>query len=338
MVLFTLATLVPACLLILSALFGGVWVLIALLFITVFTLCMDRLLLTAETSRPDAEFPAGDGLSVLLALLHLPMLALAVWAIGGDSGMGGWERAGLLVGFGLFFGQISHPNAHELIHRGNRWFAGLGKMVYITLLIGHHISAHLLVHHIHVATAADPSSAHKGEGFWRFVKRGWIGPFKAGLMAENRRRARIGRKSILSHPYTHYVVGAAATLTIAAAFWGAGGCAALIGVAGYAQLQMLLSDYVQHYGLQRGLGANDKPVAVGPDHSWNTPHRYSSAMMLNAPRHSDHHIHPARHYPALRLTPDMPVLPHSLPVMAVIALWPGLWRKVMDARLAALGL
>ncbi|WP_323785154.1 alkane 1-monooxygenase [Thalassovita sp.] len=338
MALFTFATLAPACLLILSALYGGMWILIALLFITVFTFTMDRLIPPGPTSRPDSEFPAGDGLSALLALLHLPMLTLAVWAIGGDSGLGGWERAGLLAGFGLFFGQIGHPNAHELIHRGNRWLAGLGKMVYITLLIGHHISAHLLVHHSHVATAADPSSARRGEGFWRFVKRGWIGAFKAGLAAENQRRARIGRASVLSHPYSRYVGGAAATLMIATAIFGPGGFAALIAVAAYAQLQMLLSDYVQHYGLQRGQGLSGKPVAVGPEHSWNTPHRYSSAMMLNAPRHSDHHIHPTRHYPALRLTPDMPVLPHSLPVMAVIALWPNLWRRVMDPRIETLGI
>ncbi|MDX1780519.1 MAG: fatty acid desaturase, partial [Thalassovita sp.] len=109
------------------------------------------------------------------------------------------------------------------------------------------------------------------------------------------------------------------------------------GVAGYAQIQMLLSDYVQHYGLRRALRPDGKPAPVGPEHSWNTPHWYSSALMLNAPRHSDHHMHPARHYPALRLAPDMPVLPQSLPVMAVVALWPPRWRKVMEPRLEALG-
>ncbi len=59
----------------------------------------------------------------------------------------------------------------------------------------------------------------------------------------------------------------------------------------------------------------------------------SSAMMSNAPRHSDHHMHPMRPYPALQLDDVvMPILPHSLPVMATIALIPGWWRKVMDPR------
>ena len=58
-------------------------------------------------------------------------------------------------------------------------------------------------------------------------------------------------------------------------------------------------------------------------------------MTLNAPRHSDHHVTPARAYPALQLqAATMPMLPHSLPVMAVLALVPPLWRRIMDPRAA----
>ena len=61
-------------------------------------------------------------------------------------------------------------------------------------------------------------------------------------------------------------------------------------------------------------------------------------MMLNAPRHADHHGHPARPYPALELSPggQAPILPWSLPVMATVALMPGLWRRIMDPRLKKL--
>jgi alkane 1-monooxygenase len=57
-------------------------------------------------------------------------------------------------------------------------------------------------------------------------------------------------------------------------------------------------------------------------------------MMLNAPRHSDHHAHPGRPWPELALDAGMPVLPQSLPVMATIALWPPAWRALMDRRVA----
>ena len=108
-----------------------------------------------------------------------------------------------------------------------------------------------------------------------------------------------------------------------------------VGVAAYAQLQLLLSDYVQHYGLRRGLRADGRREPVGPQHSWNAPSWYSGAMMLNAPRHSDHHLRPGRAFPDLSLDPvKMPMLPRSLPVMATIALVPPLWRRVMDRRAA----
>jgi alkane 1-monooxygenase len=58
-------------------------------------------------------------------------------------------------------------------------------------------------------------------------------------------------------------------------------------------------------------------------------------MMLNAPRHSDHHMHPTRSFPTLELSGnDMPMLPHALPVMACLALVPKLWRRIMDRRVA----
>ena len=76
---------------------------------------------------------------------------------------------------------------------------------------------------------------------------------------------------------------------------------AFLVLAVYAQLQILLADYVQHYGLRRQTGADGRPEPVGDGHSWNTPHWFSSALMVNAPRHSDHHLHPTRPYPGLRL-------------------------------------
>lgn len=334
MLLFAVATLIPAVLLILAALFGGPFVWAALAMITLICALLDRLIPAPAQTDPQAEFPSGDGLSLVLALLHLPMLGLAIWSIGGDSTLPLSQRIGLLIGFGLFFGQIAHPNAHELIHRPGRMLRGLGVMVYSTLLFGHHVSAHRLVHHVHVGTAADPNSAPKGMGFWRFVPRAWIGSFHAGLRAERTLSARSSRGYARMNPYLIYIFIAVTVICSSIALENMTGLLTLLALSGYAQSQILLADYVQHYGLRRPMLETGKPAPVGPQHSWNSPHVYSSAMMLNAPRHSDHHLHPARHYPALRLEADMPTWPYSLPVMAVIALWPPLWRRVMDARVA----
>ncbi|WP_296762341.1 alkane 1-monooxygenase [Sediminimonas sp.] len=337
MLFFNIATLTPVALLAVAALRGGVWVALALVWITVVTWAMDHLVARAAVRRAQgAEFPTGTRLALALGLAHPVLLALAVWAIGGPSGLGGWERAGLWAAFGLFFGQVGHPNAHELIHKPGRGARALGRLIYTTLLFGHHASAHLRVHHVHAATDADPNSAPRGQGFWRFAARAWAGSFVAGWRAESALRARAHTSQPWwRHPYAAHVGGALATMAAAAALAGAGGIAALLALAAYAQVQILLSDYVQHYGLRRALRDDGRPAPLGPQHSWNAPQFWSSAMMLNAPRHSDHHLAPTRPFPALRLDTDtMPVLPRALPVMAVVALWPPLWRRVMDPRVA----
>ena len=213
-----------------------------------------------------------------------------------------------------------------------RW---LGRAVYTAMLFGHHGSAQLKVHHVAVATPDDPNSPRRGEGFYRFWARAWWGSFVAGWRAERRDRARRARPGPLwRQAYVGYVGGAMAVLALAWGLAGIRGVGVLMAVAGYAQMQILLADYVQHYGLQRRR-IQGRYEPVGPQHSWNARPWYSGAMMLNAPRHSDHHQNPGRVFPELRLSASkMPMLPRSMPVMCALALVPPLWRRVMDPRAA----
>ncbi len=330
--LFTLATCLPVLLIGLAAAWGGAWAWAALAYLTVLTFALDRLVaVEARNTDPEAEFPAADALLTLLGLAHFALYAAALWAIAGPSGLTGAERAATGMATGLFFGQVSHPVAHELIHRAARPLRLLGRLVYTSLLVGHHASAHLRVHHVHVGSDADPNSARPGEGFYRYALRASAGSFVAGLRAETRLRA--GRQPAWTHPYALYLGGALAFLLAAAILGGPGALAAMLALSLYAQMQILLSDYVQHYGLRRARLPDGRLEPVGPQHSWNTPHWFSSALMLNAPRHSDHHVTPRRSYPALQLDRDtMPMLPLPLPLMATIALFPTLWRRIMDRR------
>lgn len=333
MLLFAIATLCPFILLALAGVTGSPWGWLGLGYITVLVFFLDRLVARQMgNADPEAEFPAAGVLLVVLGMAHFGALGLALWAIAGNAALTGMDRGLVALVAALTFGQISHPVAHELIHKPGRGMRAMGRLIYTSVLFGHHASAHLRVHHVHVGSNADPNSARWGEGFYRFFARAWAGGFRAGLRAETRlRRQRAGR--VWHHPYALYVGGAVALL-IAVAFYGGGpGVAALLFMAVYAQVQILLSDYVQHYGLRRGVRAGGALEPVGPQHSWNAPHWASCAITLNAPRHSDHHVTPSRAYPALQLRPeDMPCLPHSLPVMAVIALVPPVWRRIMDPR------
>ncbi|MGR3456155.1 alkane 1-monooxygenase [Pseudooceanicola sp.] len=335
MAAFTVASLMPLPLLLLAAYYGGPYTWVALLYLTVFTAVMDKLLPRNWRNRnPQAEFPAAHGLSQVLGLAHLWMMVAAIYWIGGGTGANGIDAVVAAVAFGIWFGQVGHPNAHELIHRPEREARQLGRLVYITLLFGHHASAHPKVHHKYVATPLDPNTARPGESFWRYVPRAWFGSFRAGYAAERADLRRAGRSG-LANPYIGYVLGAAGMVLLAWALAGVMGIVALLWMAGLAQSQILLSDYVQHYGLEREPRGDGRYEPVGPQHSWNSPHAMTGAMMLNAPRHSDHHVHPMRAYPALQLDrATMPVMPYALPIMASLALVPRLWRRVMDHRLS----
>ncbi|MBE0414514.1 MAG: alkane 1-monooxygenase [Yoonia sp.] len=325
--LFTLATLAPTCLIAGAAISGGIWVAMAVFYLTALTSILDRLV---QIAAPTQEFPSGNGLSVTLALAHFALLPLVVAGLAGD-GPGAWEKLGLFFAAGLFFGQVSNANAHELIHRGPRHLHRLGMWVYITLLFGHHTSAHVLVHHRHVATRADPNTSRRGESFYRYALRAWVGSFRKGYRAEATRLTQMNRPA-WRNPYLVYTGGAVICVALAVAV-STKALAYYVALAGYAQMQLLMSDYVQHYGLTRAINAQGKPQPVGAEHSWNSPHWFSSALLLNATRHSDHHAHPTRHYPSLTLPKDAPMLPKPLPLMAAIALVPQLWHRMMHPAL-----
>lgn len=324
---FAAATLLPAALLGAGACAGGWWLVAGVVALFAVPLVFDQLLPMAADAGEGVEFPAADALLVVLAVvaLVLPLVAVSVVASGRlEAG----EIVALLAGCGLWLGQIAHPAAHELIHRSDRRLFRLGVVVYSALLIGHHASSHRLIHHRHVATRDDPATARRGEGFWRFALRAGAQGFRRGYAAEAARGARV-------HPYAVYGAISLCALGAAALVGGFVGVAVWVGLALHAQMQIHLSDYVQHYGLVRRVLPDGRPEPVGAAHSWNSAHWLSSALLLNAPRHSDHHANPARPYPALRLDGDAPRLPWPLPLAALVALVPPVWRRLMAPHLAA---
>lgn len=322
----------PALLLIAGAIGGGWPLWMALGWIALLAPAADSLL---GRSFPDAarqrHFAGTETGLLILATCHFTLLATALHAMG-SSHLPTAQRIALFLGTGMYLGQISNATAHELIHRARALPFALGAAIYTSLLFGHHTSAHRLVHHRHVATDADPNSARLGESFWQFWPRAWIGSFRTGLRAEQHLcAAKPGRLN----PYHLWASGALIAIGLTGLLAGPRATADYLGLCLYAQMQLLLSDYVQHYGLRRGSRPDGRPNPITPRHSWDSPHPLSSLAMVNAPRHSDHHLNASRAYPALRLNraeSPRPMLPYPLPVMASAALIPPLWRRIMDRR------
>ncbi|MGY6550001.1 MAG: alkane 1-monooxygenase [Roseinatronobacter sp.] len=326
---FVIAALAPVVLLGAAGLLGGPWVWVALAYMSVLAFAADTLI-TREIAPADPDAPMGgaNAVSVMIALAHFGLLALGVAVLAGGTALPGQERAALFVAFGLYFGQVSIANAHELIHRREAGLFALGKWVFISLLYGHVTTSHRLLHHPHVATPQDPNFPPLGMSFYRYLPRALLRNFAEGYRIERARAARSGRMN----PYVSYIGGALAALGLAVLAFGGAGLAALIGFAVYAQVQHAMVDYLQHYGLARRHLPDGRYEPQGPQHSWNSPHWFTGLMTVQVTRHSDHHAHPGRAFPALRLGHDMPLLPYSLPAMGVIALVPALWFRMMDKR------
>ena len=335
-----MTALLPLPMLIASLIYGPVWALVLLLYLTLFAFLLDEALIASgEVDRNartvDRAFAAM--VPIILGLVHFFLLPLAVLTLA-TAPLGRWDQLAVFTAFALYFGTIGMANAHELIHRRGVYRAALGRWIFCSMLFGHHVSAHLAVHHRYVATPDDPNTARLNEGFYHFYRRAWKGSFRQGLRAENRRLAQSGRSiRHIAHPYLIYCGSGFVFLALAQVMAGWRGVLVYLGLASAAQIQLLLSDYVQHYGLERQRRPDGGYQPVGLIHSWNAPQVFTSALMLNAPRHSDHHAHPAVPYDELRIRAHdgAPMLPYSVPVMSAIALVPGLWRKLMNPRVDA---
>ncbi|AHM02605.1 Alkane-1 monooxygenase [Roseibacterium elongatum DSM 19469] len=280
---YACATLPPALFLGLGATLWGGFAIIALIWLTLFAALLDRLLAPPRPEADDHE-PWSDGLSLLLAVLHLALLPLVLVALTGDM-LGIGQKLALFFGTASFFGQVSHPNAHELIHRRPRLYRALGAAVYVSVGFGHHVSAHRLVHHRFVGTADDPNTPQPGESYWAYLPRAWTGSFRAGLSQEQQRLTRRGKAPRgIENPYWIWSGGALACLGAAAWLGGVATALLLLALWGLTGAQILLSDYIQHYGLRRLTLTNGRLEPVAPHHSWNAPRGFSSYLMMNRPR------------------------------------------------------
>lgn len=328
---YALVTLIPAGLIVLGATVWGYGGALALMWLTLIAAAADHLLDPPHHADED-HAPWSDYLVLGLAVAHLILLGLVLNALATGRPSTGQSLL-LILALASFMGQVSHPNAHELIHRKTRIARGLGALVYGVTGFGHHVSAHRLVHHRHIGTEDDPNTPRPGEGFWAYLPRAWQGSFIAGLDSELARLQRQGRKAHpLNTPYVLWIALAAAAMAGAVWIGGLGSGVVLLFFWVMFGLQILMSDYLQHYGLQRLILPNGRREPVAPHHSWNAPRGFSSYLMMNAPSHSEHHMHPDRPYDRLDPQADVPMLPHALPVMAMIALVPSVWRRMMDRR------
>jgi alkane 1-monooxygenase len=238
---------------------------------------------------------------------------------------------GIAVNVGMAGGMFGVTVAHELIHRGTRFERGLSDILMTLLHYPHFCIEHVYGHHRNVATPADPATARLGESLYIFLGRTFWGSLASAWRTE---ATRLGRKGQAIWGLRNRMVRSGLGLLSFYAFtgliFGARGLG-FIAVQGLVAIMILETiNYVGHYGLTRRETSPGQYEPVSPEHAWNSNYRFTNWMLFNVARHSDHHCEAARSCLALRHRKSAPQLPAGYFAMFVLALFPPLWRRIMD--------
>ncbi|HKG39870.1 MAG TPA: alkane 1-monooxygenase [Conexibacter sp.] len=243
------------------------------------------------------------------------------------------DKIGLAFTMAMVSG-IAINTAHELGHKRASLERWLSKVALAQSGYGHFFIEHNRGHHVRVATPDDPASSRLGESFWAFLPRTLAGSLRSSWELEVERLHRTG-----SGPWTYRndILNAWA-MTV-------GLYVVLVAVFGWVVLPYLLIqsfvgasllevvNYLEHYGLLRQKREDGRFERTAPEHSWNSNNVASNVLLYHLQRHSDHHANPTRRYQALRHMDEAPQLPTGYAGMIVLALFPPVWRRVMDHRL-----
>jgi len=275
----------------------------------------------------------------LVTWLWVPVqLALIAWLVRTVplEHLGPLELIGATVSVGATTGAIGMTFAHELIHRRHGYERAFGSILLASVTYPHFAIEHVKGHHRHVGTPNDPATARLGESVYRFVPRSVRGGLSSAWQIEQRRlwEREVGTWSVQNIMLRYAAAELAIYVAIAIAF-GPVAVAVFAGQSLFAIAVLEAINYVEHYGLLRKKSSAYEYERVKPEHSWDSPNRISNWMLINLPRHSDHHMSAAKRYQSLELLPHAPRLPGGYGAMFLLALVPPLWFRVMDPRVAA---
>jgi alkane 1-monooxygenase len=242
------------------------------------------------------------------------------------------ESIGLALTMGTVSG-IAINTAHELGHKREQSERWLSKIALAQTWYGHFFIEHNRGHHVRVATPEDPASSRFGESFYAFWPRTVWGSLKSAIEIENKRLERTGDgfwtwKNDLLQAWSMSLV---LFVGLTAIFgWVVLPYLVLQAIMGFSLLEVV--NYLEHYGLLRQNKDETRFERCQPSHSWNSNNVASNVFLYHLQRHSDHHAHPTRRYQALRDFEEAPNLPSGYATMIVVALFPPIWRRVMDPR------
>ena len=242
--------------------------------------------------------------------------------------------AGLAFAAGFVSGAQGITYAHDLGHSRRRGDRALAWLLMASVNYPQFMVEHYRGHHVRAATWDDPASGRRGESLWRFLPRTLRGNFLGAWRLEAARLAQ-HRASWWRSPLAWATAANLAFVLVLAAFAQWKMLAFWLAQSAFAVWLLETVNYIEHYGLQRRIGAEGRLEPFGLQHAWNADHAISNSLLANLQRHSDHHMHAWKTYPELQPLPG-PQLPTGYAGCLLLAAVPPLWFAVMHPRLDAL--
>jgi len=264
-----------------------------------------------------------------MVLLVWGMLELASGTFSLAGSIGWVVSIGIVGGLGINV-------AHELIHKDEKletWAGGL--LLALVCYAGFKVE-HLRGHHVHVSTPGDASSSRYNQSLYNFLPRAYLHNFVNAWKLEAQRLQRKGYKVVSWHNELIWWYGISALVCVAfTVAFGWIGAAFFLAQSFIAFTLLEIVNYLEHYGLHRRMLENGRYERTTPEHSWNSNYFLTNVFLFHLQRHSDHHAFAKRRYQVLRHHEVAPQLPAGYAAMVVLALFPPLWRRVMNPRVEA---
>ncbi|MBK6650155.1 MAG: fatty acid desaturase [Betaproteobacteria bacterium] len=282
----------------------------------------------SQPARSDSPYFRGLLRVGAVLLLGLQFFALFL------ACQGSWLTAlSLALCTGLISGTVGHAAAHALGHSPLGSDKNLAWTLMSTMGYPHFMVEHYRGHHPRAATWEDPTSAHEGESFWRFLPRSVVGEVESARVLESHRLAQrhlTWRQSPLARALGAILLvttGLLLSLNWTGLFFCLVHCLIAICL-------LEAVNYIEHYGLYRN-SLHGFHLRFMTAHAWNSCAPISATLLFDRPIHSDHHIDPWKPF-GMSDPAHGPQLSAGYVACILLAMFPYVWCSTMHRRLIEL--
>lgn len=306
-----------------SFLVGGHWVWLGIATLPAFGI-IDSLLPNDFAERRISHKGLADIPAWLCSLLGPAIyLAAAVW-VARTPDASGWDYLGAIASCAWLSVIPLVPATHELYHQRGKLRRFVGRYAQICYLDCTREIAHVVGHHIHVATTLDGDTAPRGATLYSFTPKAVFHSTQEAWRSESDNLEKMGKgRWSIGHRLYKAILAQLIFQTIVHLIGGwTANAVVLAGMVG-ARFWVESFNYFQHYGLIRVHGGQ-----IDRRHVWNHFKPLSRILGFEITNHADHHTNSYAAFHELK--PDTKWIPMpSVFVCFFSALVPPLWLNLI---------